>query len=179
MFSTPLREGFDLRLLEERHAAEMVAAIDRNREHLRGWLPWVDATRTIDDGLAFIRSSLEIFAAHQGFTAAIWYRGQVAGVVGTHRIDWRNRRVELGYWLAREFEGRGIVTDACRLAIAHLFGEMDLHRVEIRCAAGNAKSIAIPRRLGFKLEGTLRDAELVNGRYHDLLVYGMLKSEWA
>ena len=66
------------------------------------------------------------------------------------------------------------------LAIAHLFEEMDLHRVEgSRCAAGNARSNAIPRRLGFKLEGTLRDAELVNGRYHDLLVYAMLKSEWT
>jgi ribosomal-protein-serine acetyltransferase len=178
MFSAPLRNGFDLRLLEERHATEMVATIDRNREHLRQWLPWVDATRTVDDALAFIRSSLEIFAAHQGFTTAIWYRDQVAGVVGTHRIDWRNRRAELGYWLAREFEGQGVVTDACRLAIIRLFHEMDLNRVEIRCAAGNAKSIAIPRRLGFKLEGTLRDAELVNGRFHDLLVYGMLKSEW-
>jgi ribosomal-protein-serine acetyltransferase len=179
MFSAPLRDGFDLRLLEERHATEMVATIDRNREHLRQWLPWVDATRTVDDALAFIRSSLEIFAAHQGFTNAIWYRDQVAGVVGTHRIDSRNRRAELGYWLAREFEGRGVVTDACRLSVIRLFDEMDLNRVEIRCAAGNAKSIAIPRRLGFKLEGTLRDAELVNGRYHDLLVYGMLKSEWA
>jgi len=178
MFSAPLRDGFELRLLEERHATEMVATIDRNREHLRQWLPWVDATRTVEDALAFIRSSLEIFAAHQGFTTAIWYRDQVAGVVGTHRIDWRNRRAELGYWLAREFEGRGVVTDACRLFIIRLFDEMDLNRVEIRCAAGNTKSIAIPRRLGFKLEGTLRDAELVNGRYHDLLVYGMLKSEW-
>ena len=168
MFSAPLRDGFDLRLLEERHAEEMFAAIDRNREHLRQWLPWVDATTTVDDGLAFIRSSLEIFAAQEGFTTAIWYRDQVAGVVGTHRIDWRNRRAELGYWLAREFEGRGIVTDACRLAIAHLFDEMDLNRVEIRCAAENAKSNAIPQgRSGISSSKvSLRDAELVNGRYY-------------
>ena len=178
MFSTPLRDGFELRLLEERHAAEMFAAIDRNREHLRQWLPWVDATRTEDDGLAFIRSSLEMFAAHQGFAMALWYRDRVAGVISTHRIDWRNGRAELGYWLARELEGRGIITDGCRLAITRLFSDMGLHRVEIRCAAGNLKSSAIPRRLGFKLEGTLRDAELVNGRHHDLLVFGMLRSEW-
>jgi ribosomal-protein-serine acetyltransferase len=178
MFSTPLRDGFEIRLLEEHHAAELFAAVERNRAHLRQWLPWVDVTRTEEDGLAFIRSSLEMFAAHEGFAGGIWYHGDVAGVIGTHRIDWRNRRVELGYWLAREFQGRGIITDACRLAITHLFQEMTLHRVEIRCAASNAKSAAIPRRLGFKLEGTHRDAELVNGRFHDLMVYGMLKSEW-
>jgi ribosomal-protein-serine acetyltransferase len=179
MFSTTIREGFELRLVEERHADEMFATVDRNRGYLRQWLPWVDATTSVDDSLAFIRSTLAMFAAHDGFTAAIWHRERVAGVIGTHRIDWRNRRVELGYWLAEEFQGRGLMSDACRLAIAHLFGEMDLHRVEIRCASGNAKSGAIPRRLGFKLEGTLRDAELVNGRYHDLLVYAMLKSEWT
>jgi len=53
-----------------------------------------------------------------------------------------------------------------------------LHRVEIRCAAENAKSNAVPRRLGFKLEGTHREAELLNGRYRDLLIYAMLQSEW-
>src|ERR1700721_543653 len=124
MFSAPLRDGFALRLLGERHAPERVAPIDRNREHLRQWLPWVDATRTVDDALAFIRSSLEIFAAHQGFTTAIWHRDQVAGGGGTPPIDWRNRRAELGYWLAREFEGRGVATDACRLSIVRLFDEM-------------------------------------------------------
>src|ERR1700686_3196377 len=89
MFATPLREDFELRLLEEHHASEVFAAVERNREHLRQWLPWVDATRTEDDGIAFIRSSLEMFAAHDGFTAAIWHRGRGAGVIGTHRIDWR------------------------------------------------------------------------------------------
>ncbi|MDP9114079.1 MAG: GNAT family N-acetyltransferase [Acidobacteriota bacterium] len=179
MFSEPLRDGFELRLVEERHAEEMFSAIESNREYLRQWLPWVDATQSKDDTQAFIRAALEMFAAQEGFTAAIWHRKRVAGVIGTHRIDWRNRRAELGYWLAQELQGRGLMSDACRLALAHLFDEMNLHRVEIRCAAGNAKSNAIPQRLGFKLEARHRDAELVNGRYHDLLVYAMLKSEWS
>ena len=68
-----LDAGFELRLLEERHAAELFTAVERNREHLRQWLPWVDVTRNQDDGLAFIRSSLEMFAANQGFAAGIWH----------------------------------------------------------------------------------------------------------
>ncbi|MEQ1946583.1 MAG: GNAT family protein [Bryobacteraceae bacterium] len=178
MFSKPLRDGFELRLLEERHAEEMFAVVDRERMHLRTWLAWVDATRTPDDSLAFIRSSLEQFAGNRGFAAGIWKGPLFAGTVGTHTIDWLNRKVEIGYWLAREFEGRGLVTDACRAMVTHLFDALDLHRVEIRCAVANAKSAAVPKRLGFAQEATLREAHFVNGECHDLMIFGMLQRDW-
>jgi ribosomal-protein-serine acetyltransferase len=178
MFSARFRDGFELRLLEERHAPALFKVVERERAQLREWLPWVDATRSEEDSLSFIRSVLEQFVTNHGFAAGIWNEDRLAGTVGLHRIDWLNRRVEIGYWLAREFQGRGVMTDACRALVAHLFGELELNRVEIRCAAGNTKSSAIPRRLGFTLDGTLRDAQFVNGRHHDLLVFGMLKRDW-
>ena len=179
MFSTPLREDFDLRLLEEHHAPEVFAAVERNRDHLRQWLPWVEAATAEDDVIAFIRSTLEMFAAHDGFTAGIWHRERVAGVIGTHRIDWRNRRVELGYWLAHEFEGRGIITDACRVAINHLFREMDLNRVEIRCAPQNVRSQHIPLKLGFKLETILKnEATDSQGRPRDTMVWSLFRQQY-
>jgi ribosomal-protein-serine acetyltransferase len=178
MFSATLRDGFALRLLEERHANILFSAVERERERLRPWLPWVDATRTEEDTLSFIRSVLEQFAENRGFAAGIWNGKQLAGTIGVHRIDWLSRRVEIGYWLAREYEGRGIMTEACRAVLTHLFAELELHRVEIRCAAGNARSAAIPKRLGFTLDGTLREAQLVGGKYHDLLVFGMLRQDW-
>jgi ribosomal-protein-serine acetyltransferase len=178
MFSARIREDVELRLLEEHHAPALFAAVDRERNHLRPWLPWVDATRTVDDSLAFIKSSLEQFATHYGFAAGIWCGGVLAGTIGMHRIDWMNRRVELGYWLAREFEGRGIMTDACRAVTTHCFQDLGLHRVEIRCAVENVKSAAVPRRLGFQLEATLREANLLGGVYHDLHIFAMLKKEW-
>ena len=55
MFSHKLTEDTELRLLEERHAEELTNLIDRNREHLRAWLPWVDTTRTVEDLKNFIR----------------------------------------------------------------------------------------------------------------------------
>lgn len=178
MFSAPLRDGFELRLLEERHARVLFTAVEREREHLRPWLPWVEATRTEEDTLSFIRSVLEQFAGNRGFAAGIWTGAHLAGTIGVHRIDWLNRRVEIGYWLGREYQGRGIMTDACRTVVTHLFRELDLHRVEIRCAVENVRSAAIAKRLGFTLEGTLREAQLASGRYHDLLVFGMLRQEW-
>ena len=178
MFLARLRPDLDLRLLEERHAATVFALVDRDREYLREWLPWVDSTLRQEDSLSFIRASLEQFASNSGFAAGVWWNEQFVGVVGTHKIDWLNRKVELGYWLGKSFQGQGIMTDASRAAVTHLLVEMDLNRVTIQCATGNAKSCAIPRRLGFSLEGTLRDGQLLNGRYEDLLMFAMLRRDW-
>jgi ribosomal-protein-serine acetyltransferase len=178
MFRAEIRPGIELRLLEERHAPAVYARINRDREYLREWLPFIDATLTEDDTLSFIRASLEQFSSNEGFAAGIWSASEFIGVIGTRRIDWLNRKVEVGYWMGREFQGRGIMTGACRLVVDHLLNELELNRVEIECATGNTRSAAIPKRLGFSLEGTRREAELVNGEFHDLLVFGMLRNDW-
>jgi ribosomal-protein-serine acetyltransferase len=178
MFRIPILPDFDLRLLEERHAATVFGVVDRERDSLRQWLPWVDSTSAEDDTLTFIRGSLEQFASNSGFTAGIWNGNTFSGVIGTHKIDWLNRRVEVGYWLAQSFRGKGIMTEACRAVVTHALGELDLHRVEILCAAGNAKSAAIPRRLGFTFEGILRERQRLNGQFHDMLLFSMLQRDW-
>ena len=165
-------------LLEEHDAPAVYALIDQDREYLREWLPFIDATHAEDDTLTFIRASLEQFSTNEGFAAGLWRGEQVIGVIGTKKIDWLNRRVEVGYWIGRAFQGQGIMTDACRAVVDYLFRKLELNRVEIHCATGNSKSAAIPRRLGFTLEGTRREAELVNGKFLDLLVFSMLKREW-
>ena len=73
MFSHELSENTELRLLEERHAQELSDLTDRNREHLRTWLPWVDSSRTVEDREKFIRDSLGQFAENKGFVAGFWH----------------------------------------------------------------------------------------------------------
>lgn len=178
MFHAPVRPDLELRLLEERHAAEVFALVNQDRAYLRQWLPWVDSTLTIDDSVAFIRASLEQFAAGDGVTAGFWFRGQFAGVIGTLKINKLLRKVEIGYWVGESFQRNGIVTDSCRALVTYLFDDRGLNRVEIHCAVSNTKSAAVPRRLGFELEGTLRDGAFAGGRFHDLHVFGMLKRDW-
>ena len=60
----------------------------------------------------------------------------------------------------------------------HIFDELGLHRVEIRCGTGNLRSCAIPERLGFTREGVVREAEWVNDRWVDLVVWGILEEDW-
>ncbi len=178
MFRAQVLENVYLQLLEERHAAEVFSLVDRDRAYLREWLPWVDATQTQDDTLSFIRSSLEQFAANKGFVAGIWTERQFCGVIGTHQLDWLNRKGEIGYWLGRFFQGKGIMTAACRAVVTHLLCEMDLNRVTIHCASGNNKSCSVAIRLGFTEEGLVREAQLLHGLFHDLRRFAMLKKDW-
>lgn len=167
-------EEIELRQFEERHAEELFALIEQNRRRLY-WLP---ASHSLEDTRKFIRHWLEKSAESKGFKAGIWCGGALAGAVGFNNIDWQNKSVSLGYWLAAPFEGRGFVTQSCRVLIDHAFGGLGLNRVEIRCAAGNRRSRAIPERLGFTMEGVLRQAEWVGGRKDDQVVYGLLAGEW-
>ena len=100
------------------------------------------------------------------------------GVVGHHQIDWRNRLTSLGYWVAEEQQGRGVVTAACHALVTHAFAHARLNRVEIRCAVDNHKSRAIPQRLHFTQEGLIRDAEWLYDHFVDHIVYAMLARDW-
>jgi ribosomal-protein-serine acetyltransferase len=177
-FSYKLNETAELQLLEERHAEELHALSQRNRAHLRAWLPWVDSNRTVEDHKNFIRCALKQFAENNGFQAGIWYQGRLAGVVGYHAIDGQNRNTTLGYWLGEEFQGEGLMSAACRALVNHAFGELGLNRVSIECATENKKSCAIPERLGFRREGVHRQTEWLYDHFVDHLVYAAVASEW-
>jgi ribosomal-protein-serine acetyltransferase len=161
MLNQALSDELSLVLLEPRHAEPLFRAVDENRAHLREWLPWVDATRSPDDSLAFIRRTQKQFGANAGFQTALVAGDEIAGMIGHVGIRWGHRATALGYWLAETHQGRGFMTLACRAYIDHAFRELGLNRVEIRAATENRRSRAIPGRLGFQLEGVVRDAVAV------------------
>jgi ribosomal-protein-serine acetyltransferase len=178
MFPFRLDSGLALELLSLRHAQELYEAVDENRAHLRPWMPWVESTKSVADIKAFISTTLSQIANDSGFQTAIRFHERIVGVVGMHQVDQKNRSTSLGYWLAKDVQGKGIVTRACAAYISHAFSDLGLHRVEIRCATENLRSRAVPERLGFVSEGTAREAEWVNGGYVSHVVYGLLASEW-
>ena len=179
MFRYSIGDGLELRLAEERQAEQIYALADRNRDYLRRWLPWVDGLQSPHDTRRFIQDGLFQLANHNGFQASIWLEGDVTGMIGFHFFNWPNRKTEIGYWLGAEYQGRGIMTRACRAMVDHAVKELGLHRVEIRCATGNMRSCAIPERLGFTREGVLRQAEWIYGVPVDSVVYSVLAPEWS
>lgn len=178
MFKHIIDEDLELRLLELYHSQELFELIDQSRNHLKKYLPWVDNTISASDTKAFIENSKKQYAASNGFDAGIWYKGELAGVIGFHSINRSVKEISIGYWLSERFLGKGIITKACRELVGFAFNNYKLNRVEIRCAEDNSRSRAIPERLCFTQEGIIRDGELLGEEYVDLVVYGILKREW-
>ena len=178
MFSYKIDQRRELRLLEAHHADALFALSYRNRDHLRRWLPWLDAALSLESTQEFIKATLHQFAGGDGFTAGIWIDGKLAGVIGHHDMDRPSRTATIGYWLSEDQQGQGTMTLACKAVIDHAFNRLKLNKVIIRSATENIRCRAIPERLGFTHEGTLHDAERLDDRLIDLEVYGCLQWDW-
>lgn len=150
-------------------------SIDSQREHLGRWLPFVEMTTERAFTEFYVTTAVEGAARNLEPQFVIRVDGVFAGLVGFRSTDRFNRRTEIGYWISREFEGRGLMTRAVTALVNLAFSDLGMNRVQIRCATGNDRSRRIPIRLGFRLEGVERDGELLSGgRFTDLEVYALL-----
>lgn len=178
MFLLKVDEEISLKLLEPTDAEELFTLVDESRMHLRKWLPWVDAMQKATEYKPIIAMWFKQFQIQDGFQGGIYYRGKLVGVAGFHAIDWENRKTSIGYWLAEDHQGYGIMTRVVEKLVDFAFDEYHLNRVEIRCGVNNLQSRAIPERLGFVEEGIIREAEYLYDHFHDLVSYSILYKEW-
>lgn len=178
MVGLKVDEEIDIIIFEQEHAGEFFHLIDKNRGYLRIWLPWIDDIRFTFDAQRFITANSYYFSNSNGYHTGIWYKKKLAGSIGFIDIDWDNKITSIGYWVDLDFQGHGIITRSCRAMINHAFKELELNRVEIKCARENIKSRMIPERLGFVQEGIIREAEWIYDHYVDHAIYGMIARDW-
>ncbi|MBA3632612.1 MAG: GNAT family N-acetyltransferase [Acidobacteria bacterium] len=178
MFSYQIDDELKLALPTERDAEEIYAVVRENLEQLKLWMPWATDDYSIESAREFIKSSLTEFAENGSFSADVLWNKKIVGTMGFHHLDLTNKSIQIGYWLAKEAQGKGMITRCCRVLINYAFNDLALNRVQINCNIENVKSRAIPERLGFQLEGILRRVEWLNGEFRDWAVYAMLAEEW-
>ncbi len=178
MLPLKIGKGLELRLLEVHAAEALFLLIHRNQDQLRPWLAWADFTHSAEDVRRYIASMASLYQNGEALPTVIYSQGALAGAITLHKIDKRNRSSSIGYWLGQDWQGRGLMTAACRALVGLGFQDYHLHRIEIRCAVENQKSCAIPQRLGFTREGIARQAEAHGGHFKDLVVWSMLEHEW-
>ncbi|WP_072478008.1 GNAT family N-acetyltransferase [Amycolatopsis australiensis] len=124
---------------------DLVAVVNGSLEHIGAWLIWATGGYTSGDCAEFLRRSRENWESGEAHDFAIRVDGALAGAVG---LMAREGGVEIGYWLAREYTGRGLVTRAVRLLTAEAF-RLGAGYVEIKHDERNVRSGAVPARLGF------------------------------
>jgi ribosomal-protein-serine acetyltransferase len=178
MFSYRIDENLKLILPQKHHAKELLIVVRENLDILKPWMPWATDDYSIDSALDFINRNLKEFAETGTFSASIALDEKIVGQVGFHHLDATNKHAEIGYWLARDAHGRGIVTRCTRVLIDYLFDDFGLNRVQINCNVENKSSRAIPERLGFALEGFRRQVEFNKGKFGDWAIYAMLREDW-
>lgn len=158
-----------------RLAIELFDAVDRNRQCLEPWLGWVDYVKRPEDEFSVVQS----VAQKDTGKYFIFVSQRVYGMVGFVQEYRSKQTVEIGYWLDKTANGRGIMTRAVEKLTGLAFDVWGANRVEIQAAVENKKSRAIPERLGFNQDGVLRAREIVRpGVIQDVVMYSKLKSEW-
>lgn len=108
----------------------------------------------------------------------MWYENEFVGMIGFHEWDFKDKKTEIGYWLAKDYTGRGIMTDAVRALCDFAINTLELNRIVIRCAVGSKHSCAVATRLGFRHEGVIRQSNNLNGKLVDMNLYALLAEEW-
>ena len=104
--------------------------------------------------------------------------GKVIGEVSLKTIRWFNRKAEISIFIVPEYQGKGYGKRALKKIMELAFGTFNLYRLEAEVIEFNEPSIKLMESLGFKLEGRLREAKYVDGKYWDILRYGILKREF-
>jgi len=178
MFKVDLGDSAELRPLEPWQAEEFLAHLDRARATVDPWIPWASISTDLDSA----RRSLQRYADKQARTGAglygIWLDGVLVG--GTMFVDFdaRSGNCEVGCWLEPAGTGRGLVTRAVRMLIDYALITRGMYRVEWHCRPDNVASSNVARRLGMRLEATLRQSYPWQGARHDNEIWALLAPDW-
>lgn len=174
----PIDQDLVLRQATVQDAATLYKIIDSQRPYLREWLPFVDLSTSPAATELYLQSATAP-GNSKDLLFVMLYKNETGGLIGFKEIDFFNKKLEIGYWLSEQLQGKGIVIRSCEMLIKYAFEKMSMNRIQIKVGIGNTKSSKIPQKLNFTLEGIQRESENLNGRFHDLEVYSLLKREWS
>lgn len=176
-----LGERVILRAFAEADAPAIWEAVDASRDHLKPWMPWVNDHGSPAFSREYARRMEAKWILREDLPMGIWRRedGRLLGSTGLHRIDWSIPAMETGYWIRPDAEGKGYVTEAVRLITTLAFDCLRAERVTIMCGARNLRSAAVPRRVGFIHEATLRcERRNTNGELRDSELFALTRSDF-
>lgn len=175
-FPLKVKEDLYLDKLKPQDARELFELIDKNRPYLKKTLPWLDYSTSIKDSENFISQSNDNFLS-KSLILGIKEK-KLIGVISFNTIDWQKKEAEIGYWVDKEMQGRGIVTISCKQLVDLGFSNLQLEKILISCSTSNIKSQSIAKRLGFQEECVIKDKEFLYDHYVDHILFSKTSEDY-
>lgn len=170
-----------IRCWNPQDAVILKAAIDASVDHLRPWMPWaVNEPTELEAKISWLRTCRGKFDRDEDYVYGIFdpLEQHVLGGTGLHtRV--RPGALEVGYWIRADAINQGLAAETTMALTRVAFEIHQVNRVEIHCDPANLRSAAIPRKLGFTHEATLRQRlPLDNGEWRDSMIWTLLAQDY-
>lgn len=155
-------------------------SVAQSVDHLKPWMPWAHAEpEAFEVKVDRVQRFRGEFDLGEDFIYGIFNPDEtlLLGGTGLHtRIG--DGQLEIGYWIHKDYINQGLVTESTAALVKVAFEIVRIHRVEIHCDPGNLASAAIPRKLGFTHEGTLRAKTRFLDHWSDSMIWGLLDVDY-
>ncbi|KMM38005.1 acetyltransferase [Alkalihalobacillus macyae] len=137
-------------------------AIKSSVAELKPWLGFVQELPTVEETELNTREAHIKFLKRESLRYLIFLKetNEFVGSTGFHNIHWSIPKLEIGYWIDTSYSGNGYMTEAVGKLTDFALDQLRCRRIEIRCDRENDRSRAVPERLGFSLEGILKNEDL-------------------
>jgi ribosomal-protein-serine acetyltransferase len=153
--------------------------VDQNKSRLTKYFPkTLNANKDISSTTAHIVDRLRMAEKKEFFTFIILdtLLNKIIGTVFIKELDWTIPKGELGFFIDKEYEGKGIISNAVSIISNHCFQKMGLNKVFMRIAEDNVSSRRVAEKNEFKVEGILRkDFKTSEGKLIDVVYYGLIQ----
>lgn len=153
-------------------------AIKESIEELRPWMPWASKIPSVEESEINIRMSRLEFLERKDLRLLLTLKdgGTIIGSSGLHRIGWKARKFEIGYWIRTSYAKQGFMTEAVNAIADFAITQLKANRIEIRCDERNKRSAHVAQRCGFTLEGILRSEVCgVDGQLTNTMVFSKIR----
>ncbi|MFW9855988.1 MAG: GNAT family N-acetyltransferase [Candidatus Thorarchaeota archaeon] len=151
-----------------------------NREYLKDHIDEASTVRTQEEAEIRIRQFIAFWVGRERFVLGIWLKSSYTyiGQLWIEPKKWEVPSFELGWFLERTHQGKGLATEAVKHIVDYIFNELKAHRIIVFTGDNNERSMKLAERCGFFKEGHFRDHEVKDGKRFGLYCYALLKHEY-
>ena len=179
MLKLEVSEGLYLRSFNIDDTEVLMDCIHCNTAHLQTWIPWINPQNHLGQVQEFIHQQMQSLEHQEGMMLGIFKEEELVGMAGLQKWDHNLSMAEIGFWISQKHLRKGLMTQALERIIHFGFLDMQLQRVTATFPIANVKAHKLLERLGFKVEGVLRNHMLHHGLKTNMVVMGYLTEEWV